>query len=586
MIGQQIQNYTITSYLGEGGMGTVYRASDTMLGRDVALKMLHGTLVSQPQFFERFKKEARVLAQLLHPNIAVIYNFIGQENNHFMVMEYVEGSNLDALLRKHRIFPFHVVVGIFLQVLEGLQHAHRKGIFHRDIKPANLIMTPDGIVKLMDFGIAKIAGEQRLTQVNRVVGTIEYMAPELIEGKDPSVASDIYATGVTMYELLTGKLPFEGNTDFTLMQDILKKRPVSIDKLNSSVPPALSAIVMKTLEKKPENRYADARSFQQALVKAFPNIKEIDTSAWPTQAPATQHIQAVTQSLDRIRPTTLQTGERKPVFLSKFNFEEIRKKIFTREKAPIVIGSISILVALAVLLPQLLKQQSPDPAEDDIIAQHSSVSEPDSIVTRQNSSKPVSFSSITDTPARSNRFEIPVTDQPVVPDKAKETEKKNDRKKDNQENQKKENKTSNEPEKQQEIKPVVNPEPEKKQDIVPSEPEPKSLRSVRLNTRIEVNLLLREALTESTAHEGQVLHFTVTSPVVYNGETIIPRGAAATGRIKNVGKKKMSIVLNSVTAAGGQSLPFEAIELSGRIDDIIAARNYSGTLKKGTTINF
>ncbi len=254
MIGKKIQNYTVTSYLGEGGMGTVYKASDDTLGREVALKMLHGTLVSQSQFLERFKKEARVLAQLLHPNIAVIYNFIGQDDHHFMVMEYVEGSNLDSLVRKHKSLPTALVVPMFLQMLEGLHHAHKKGIFHRDIKPSNLILTPDATVKLMDFGIAKIAGEQRMTQVNRVVGTIEYMAPELIEGKDPSIASDIYAAGVTMYEMLTGKLPFEGNTDFTLMQDILKKKPVSIDKLNASIPSSLSAIVMKTLEKKPEHR--------------------------------------------------------------------------------------------------------------------------------------------------------------------------------------------------------------------------------------------------------------------------------------------------------------------------------------------
>ena len=168
-----------------------------------------------------------------------------------------------------------IVVPVFIQALEGLQHAHKKGIYHRDIKPSNLIFTPDGIAKLMDFGIAKVAGEQRLTQVNRVVGTVEFMAPELIQGKDPSVASDIYAVGVTMYELLCGKLPFAGNTDYTLMQDIMEKKPVVVDKMNTSVPKVLSNIVMKALEKKPENRYPDARAFQQALAAAFPELPKL-----------------------------------------------------------------------------------------------------------------------------------------------------------------------------------------------------------------------------------------------------------------------------------------------------------------------
>jgi len=168
-------------------MGTVYKATDTVLGREVALKMLHTPLINQAQFLERFRKEARILAQLLHPNIAVIYNFIEQNNSHYMVMEYVEGKNLDSLLRQQRVLSYQVVVPVFIQALEGLHHAHKKGIFHRDIKPSNLILTPDGTVKLMDFGIAKMAGEQRMTQVNRVVGTVEFMAPELIQANYPSV---------------------------------------------------------------------------------------------------------------------------------------------------------------------------------------------------------------------------------------------------------------------------------------------------------------------------------------------------------------------------------------------------------------
>ena len=261
MIGQSVQNYKIVAHLGEGGMGVVYKAVDNVLGREVALKMLHGSMIRQENVLERFKKEAQVLARLLHPNIAVIYNFIEQDGQFFMVMEYVEGKNLDELARMHQALPHKTIVAIFMQALEGLNHAHRRGIFHRDIKPSNLILTPEGTLKLMDFGIAKIAGEQKLTQLNRVIGTIEFMAPEIIEGKDPSVASDIYAAGITMYELLCGRLPFESASDYTMMQDILKKKPQPLTALNPSVPAALNSIVMKALEKKTGEQVSRCKKF-------------------------------------------------------------------------------------------------------------------------------------------------------------------------------------------------------------------------------------------------------------------------------------------------------------------------------------
>ncbi|MFZ1529398.1 MAG: serine/threonine-protein kinase, partial [Ferruginibacter sp.] len=279
MIGEKIHSYEISEHLGKGGMGNVYKATDTMLGRDVALKMLHPQLTVQEQFLERFKKEARVLAQLLHPNIAVIYNFIEQGGNHFMVMEYVDGTNLDDLLKKHKTLPAEFVIPVFIQVLEGLKHAHRKNIFHRDIKPANIMLTPDDTVKLMDFGIAKVAGEQKMTQVNKIVGTVEFMAPELLQGKDASAASDIYAAGVTLYELICGKLPFEADTDFSLMQAIMKEKVIHPAKCNANIPKALSDIIMKALDKNPAARFADAAAFQQALMAAFPNYRHINLAS-------------------------------------------------------------------------------------------------------------------------------------------------------------------------------------------------------------------------------------------------------------------------------------------------------------------
>ena len=348
MIGKRIQNYEIKSHLGEGGMGTVYRASDSILNRDVALKMLHTPLLQQPLFLERFKKEARVLAQLLHPNIAVIYNMIEQDNNHFMVMEYVEGKNLDTLLRQYKTLSYKIVVPVITQALEGLGHAHRKGIFHRDIKPSNLILKSDGTVKLMDFGIAMIAGEQRMTQVNRVIGTVEYLAPELIQGKEPSVSTDLYAMGVTMYELLTGKLPFEGNTDYNLMEDILKKKPLAVDKLNSSVPKAASDIVMKALEKKPGDRFADAKQFQQALINAFTELKNAELTDDYIKV-AVQN-SAAPSSQKRISKPTEIAGDKK---ISKplAVYERFKGKVVAKENRLVVIcGSVVLLTAIMAFI--------------------------------------------------------------------------------------------------------------------------------------------------------------------------------------------------------------------------------------------
>ncbi|MFI5187366.1 MAG: serine/threonine protein kinase, partial [Chitinophagales bacterium] len=351
MIGKKIQNYEITAHLGEGGMGTVYRASDSILNRDVALKMLHTPLLQQPLFLERFKKEARVLAQLLHPNIAVIYNMIEQDNNHFMVMEYVEGKNLDALLKQYKTLSYKIVVPVIIQALEGLGHAHRKGIYHRDIKPSNLILKSDGTVKLMDFGIAMVAGEQRLTQVNRVVGTVEYIAPEIIQGKEPSMSTDLYSMGVTMYELLTGKLPFEGNSDFNLMQDILKKRPLDVDKLNASVPKVLSNIVMKTLEKKPSDRFADARELQQALTNAFPDLKNVElTDSYVSTA--AQYISSPSIPLKKgVTPQATQVFQGSDTRTSPAFFGKIKEKILAREnRVWVICGSVVLLTAVMAFI--------------------------------------------------------------------------------------------------------------------------------------------------------------------------------------------------------------------------------------------
>jgi eukaryotic-like serine/threonine-protein kinase len=265
MIGRVIQNYRIEELLGEGGMGTVYRATDTLLQRPVALKMLHTHLLRDVTFFERFRNEAVLSARLNHPNVATLYNFIKDRDDSFMVMEFVDGATLEQLRQKQGRFSLENAVRTIVQALEGLGHAHRKEILHRDIKPANLMLTREGCVKLMDFGIARLVGSERLTRVNRVMGTLEYMAPELLDGGDPSVQSDLYAAGVLLYELLSGQMPFKPGTDSTLITHILSHKPIPIGEHTVGLPKAIEDILDKLLQKKPERRYQSASELRLAL---------------------------------------------------------------------------------------------------------------------------------------------------------------------------------------------------------------------------------------------------------------------------------------------------------------------------------
>lgn len=584
MIGQSIQNYQVTAHLGEGGMGTVYKATDTVLGREVALKMLHTPLMNQDQFLERFRKEARILAQLLHPNIAVIYNFIEQNNSHYMVMEYVEGKNLDSLLRQQRILPYQLVVPVFIQALEGLHHAHKKGIFHRDIKPSNLILTPDGTVKLMDFGIAKMAGEQRMTQVNRVVGTVEFMAPELIQGKDPSVSSDIYATAITMYELLTGKLPFESTTDYNLMQEIMQKKPSAPDKLNADIPRPLSTILLKAMEKKPENRYPDARALQQALLSSFPGLTAINLELLNKPVPATQLISTGTEAAMTTRLDMRNTGDQAiPVSF----IAGLRDRISKLNKKQLAIAAV-VLLLLISLAAVIITGTKDEPIAGNLTEQQNGADSTAQVSNRQQNPQSDQLMPVNPVPANGNNTNTPPpTDkvEPLAPanegaEKKKETgkPKETDQGKNNPAPPVKEEKSVPPPEQTppKEVTKVNTP--------VADEPVKRASRTISLHNKTEVSLYLQQSINASTAYEGQGLSFTVTRPVYYDGEVIIEKGATATGRITKAGNKKLGLVISSVTAANGQRIPLQETELSGRIEEILSSRNYSAYLKKGITL--
>lgn len=268
MIGAQIENYRIVEKLGDGGMGSVYKAVDVMLERDVALKFLRPELAEQPDLVERFRSEAVVLAKLTHQNVAGLYGLHRHGNEFFMAMEFVPGQTIETLLKQSGKLPVERATAIAIHILHALEYAHRHGVVHRDIKSANVIVTPAGGVKVMDFGIARVLGTERRTRVGFVVGTIGYMAPEQIQGLDVDGRTDIYAVGVVLYEMLTARMPFQGETEYAVMQAQVQQMPVP-PRVFAEMPQALEACVMRALAKQPADRFQSAVDFVEALQVAM-----------------------------------------------------------------------------------------------------------------------------------------------------------------------------------------------------------------------------------------------------------------------------------------------------------------------------
>ncbi len=268
MIGQIIGNYKIEEKLGEGGMGAVYKGVDTMLDREVAIKALKPELASQTSVVERFRSEAVTLAKLNHPNIATLYSMFRQGEELYMVLEFVRGETLDSLLRRRGALPAEEAIPVFCQVLDGIDHAHELGVVHRDIKPANMMLTEKGTLKVLDFGIARLLGSARMTRAGNIIGTLEYMAPEQVRGQETDGRSDIYALGMMLYEVLTGKLPFDTDNEFELMKSQTEMTPTRPREINPAISEEVEAAIMKAIEKDPEKRFQTGGEFREMLVEA------------------------------------------------------------------------------------------------------------------------------------------------------------------------------------------------------------------------------------------------------------------------------------------------------------------------------
>jgi len=269
MIGKTISHYKILEKLGEGGMGVVYKAQDTKLDRLVALKFLPQHLTSDFSEKERFIHEAKAASALNHPNITTIHEVDEFEGQMFIVMEYCEGKTLKQMIEKETL-SVKKVLDIGIQICEGLAIAHEKGIVHRDIKSDNIMVTHDGLVKIMDFGLAKLKGVSRLTKSETTMGTVAYMSPEQAQGIEVDQRSDIFSFGVVLYEIITGQLPFKGEHEAAIMYSVMNETPEPLARYKAGVPDELQRIMSKALAKSKDERYqhtddllADLRTYSK-----------------------------------------------------------------------------------------------------------------------------------------------------------------------------------------------------------------------------------------------------------------------------------------------------------------------------------
>jgi eukaryotic-like serine/threonine-protein kinase len=256
--------YEVLRRVGSGGMADVYLASDRLLGRQVALKLLHYRFAEDQEFVERFKREASSAAGLSHPNVVSIFDRGEWDGTYYIVMEYLPGRTLKAIVREHGPLPPAAAIDVTVQVLRAARFAHRRGVIHRDLKPHNVILDEEGRAKVTDFGIAR-AGASDMTLTGSIMGTAQYLSPEQAQGQQVSESSDIYALGVVLYELLTGKVPFEGETAVTIALQHISRQPPPPSSLNPAVPASLDAIVAKALQKDPAARYRSADEAIAAL---------------------------------------------------------------------------------------------------------------------------------------------------------------------------------------------------------------------------------------------------------------------------------------------------------------------------------
>ena len=361
MKGQKISDrYQIIKSIGEGGMANVYLAYDTILDRNVAVKVLRGDLATDEKFVRRFQREALSASSLSNPNIVEVYD-VGEDNGeYYIVMEYVEGKHLKNLLKKRGKLTVPEVIDIVLQITNGLSVAHDSYIIHRDIKPQNILILDNGLVKITDFGIAVAMNATQLTQTNSVMGSVHYLPPEQASGKGATLQSDIYSIGILMYELLTGKLPFKGDNAVEIALKHLKEPMPSIRDEMPEIPQSVENIILKATAKNPKNRYADAREMHEDLKTCLDESRKNElkiTFKYP------EHDYDDTKLLKTVKVNEKKEKKKDEEIPKSKDGEEMKKKAKKNDSvsqnkliiilASIFVGLIVIITTIVVLIPYL-----------------------------------------------------------------------------------------------------------------------------------------------------------------------------------------------------------------------------------------
>src|SRR5579864_4742614 len=275
------ERYQLQDPIGRGGMATIYRGRDLRMDRVVAIKVLREVYSTDAKFVARFQREAKAASSLQHPNIVQVFDYGQTDGNYYIVMELIEGTDLRRYLKARGMLDIDRAVIIAHDVALGLGAAHRRGIVHRDVKPQNVLVGRDGSIKLTDFGIAFVVDAERLTDTGMTLGTVQYFPPEQAQGEIVSPAADVYALGIVMYEMLTGHLPFNGDTPVAVAMQHIQDLPTPPTQFNPNIPPALEAIILRCLEKIPEMRYRDGNS----LARAIEAIGDSDAGGAPSASP-------------------------------------------------------------------------------------------------------------------------------------------------------------------------------------------------------------------------------------------------------------------------------------------------------------
>ncbi len=335
--------YEIEKLIGEGGMANVYLAKDTILDRKVAVKVLRGDLAGDEKFVRRFQREALAASSLSHPNIVEIYD-VGEDNgNFYIVMEYIDGKTLKQLIKKRGVLTLPETIDIMMQLLDALATAHDSYIIHRDIKPQNIMIKDSGLVKITDFGIAMALNSAQLTQTNSVMGSVHYLPPEQASGKGSTIRSDIYSLGILMFEMLTGRVPFKGDSAVEIALKHMKEPLPSVREINPVVPQSVENIILKAAAKNPKNRYKDVRDMKDDLKTCLDEDRQNEPRI-TFKYPETDFSDTKTVTL---KETKKQSKEDKPVVKQITEDDKIEKG---NKKKMIIISSIIGVLILAFVL--------------------------------------------------------------------------------------------------------------------------------------------------------------------------------------------------------------------------------------------